>query len=124
MTMKIIFSQKSILIWVLVVACLAGAQEQKPASGELTAADGFSRLQAKDNAGAAKILEEVTKREPQNERAWRYLGVAYENLKDWDRAIQSYQHALQVSPESPAALFNLGEVYAQKGDKDQAFAWL
>jgi hypothetical protein len=124
MPMKIIFSQKSILIWVLVVACLAGAQEQKSAGGELTAADGFARLQAKDNAGAAKILEEVTKREPQNERAWRYLGVAYENLKDWDRAIQAYQHALQVSPESPAALFNLGEVYAQKGDKDQAFAWL
>ena len=94
------------------------------AAEEATLAAGMARLRANDNAGAAKILEEVTKREPQNGRAWRNLALAYQNLKDPDHAIAANQHALEVDPAVPTPLFSLGVVYAMKGDNDQAFAWL
>jgi hypothetical protein len=87
-------------------------------------ASGIARLQAGDNAGAAKLLEEVTKAEPRNGRAWRNLALAYQNLKDYDHAAAADQQALRVEPAIPTPLFHLGVVYSLKGDKDQAFAWL
>ena len=95
-----------------------------PRRAEPTLAAGVARLQANDSEGAAKILEQVTTHEPRNGRAWRNLALAYQNLKDWDRAISANQHALDVEPSVPTPLFNLGVLYAQKGDRDQAFAWL
>jgi hypothetical protein len=108
---------------ILAVAGFAFSQQQASPS-DPTLAAGMARLQANDSAGAAKILEQVTKREPENGRAWRSLGLAYQNLKDPDHSIAAYQHALEVDPAVPTPLFNLGVVYAMKGDKDEAFAWL
>ena len=98
------------------------SSQPKPASAEPTLTAGIARLQANDNEGAAKILEQVTAREPRNGRAWRNLALAYQNLKDWDRAISANQHALEIESSVPTPLFNLGVLYAQKGDKDRAFA--
>jgi hypothetical protein len=111
----------SLVLGIFGIACSSRPQ---PAKGESTLAAGISRLQANDSAGAAKILEDVTRREPQNGRAWRNLGLAYQTLKDPDHAIPAYRHALEVEPAMPTPLFNLGLVYAMKQDKDQAFAWL
>jgi FG-GAP repeat/FG-GAP-like repeat/Tetratricopeptide repeat len=94
---------------------------QSPAS---TLAEGVTRLQANDNIGAVKIVEPITVREPRNGHAWRVLGLAYQNLKDPDRASSAFKHALEVDPSVPTPLLNLGTIYALKGDKDQAFAWL
>ena len=84
----------------------------------------MARLQASDYAGAARILEQVTAREPQNGRALRNLALAYQNLKQWDRAIEANRRALEVEPAMPTPLFSLGVVYALKGDKELAFSWL
>ncbi len=111
----------------LVVSVIVGvgcSSQSKPAAAEPTLAVGVARLQANDSDGAANILEQVTAHEPRNGRAWRNLALAYQNLKDWDRAISADQHALEVDPSVPTPLFNLGVLYAQKGEKDQAFAWL
>jgi hypothetical protein len=94
------------------------------AADEPTLAAGIARLQANDNAGAVKILKEVTVLQPQNGRAWRSLAAAYKNLKDFDAAIAAYHHALDVDPSVPTPLFNLGVVYATIGKKDQAFEWI
>ena len=111
----------------LVVSVIVGvgcSSQPKPAAAEPTLAGGVARLQANDSDGAANILEQVTAHEPRNGRAWRNLALAYQNLKNWDRAISADQHALEVDPAVPTPLFNLGVLYAQKGEKDQAFAWL
>jgi FG-GAP repeat/FG-GAP-like repeat/Tetratricopeptide repeat len=86
--------------------------------------DALARMQAQDYAGAAGILEKVTQQEPRNGRAWRNLALAYQNLKQWNHAIEANQHSLEVEPAMPTPLLTLGVVYALKGDKDQAFAWL
>jgi hypothetical protein len=106
-------------LWLVTVAGVASSQTDTP-----TLAAGIARLQANDNAGAAKILEQVTMREPQNGRAWRNLAVAYQNLKDLANAIPAYRHALDADPSVPTPLFSLGVVYAMKGDRERAFAWL
>src|SRR5262245_1004560 len=106
-----------------VLLCLL-LQSSQPPAPEPTLAAGIARMQANDAAGAARILEEVTKREPANGRAWRNLGLAYQTLKDLDKSVAAYQHALDVEPAVPAPLYSLGLVYALKNDPDRAFAWL
>jgi hypothetical protein len=110
--------------FVLAIFGMACSSRPRPLKGESTLAAGLAGLQANDSAGAAKILEDVTRREPQNGRAWRNLGLAYQTSKDLDHAIPAYRRALEVDPAIPTPLFNLGLVYAMKQDKDQAFAWL
>lgn len=109
------------LFLISLMACLLASSQTQP---QPSLGAGVARLRAGDNAGAAKILEAVTASEPQNGRAWRNLALAYQNLKDFDHAKAADQRALEVDPSVPTPLFHLGVVYAVKGDKDQAFAWL
>jgi hypothetical protein len=81
------------------------------------------RIQAQDPAAAAKILEGVTAREPGNARAWRLLGVALHQSRQYDRAIEAYHKALALQAD-PIATYNIGTAYARKNDPDRAFEWL
>src|SRR6188768_3777799 len=81
------------------------------------------QIQPKDPAAAAKILEGVTAREPGNARAWRLLGSARHQNKDYERAIEAYQKALAIQPD-PTATYNIGAAYARLKDADRAFEWL
>jgi hypothetical protein len=81
------------------------------------------QIQPKDPAAAAKILEGVTSREPGNARAWRLLGVARHQAKDYQRAIEAYQKALAIQPD-PTATYNVGASYARLDDAGHAFEWL
>lgn len=71
-------------VFVIVLTLLAAAA-QPPVEQTIGAA--AARLQAQDPAGAARILEAVTAREPANFRAWRLLGVAYQRAKEVDKAL-------------------------------------
>ncbi len=80
---------------VLLILLVSTQQPAPPAQGPPGIPDAL-RIQAKDPAGAAKILEGVTEREPQNARAWRLLGVALQQSKQFDRAIEAYQKSLAI----------------------------
>jgi len=105
-------------VLLLLTALLIGA----PA--EPTLPDALARLQSGDAAGAARILETITAREPQNGRAWRTLGVAYLQAKDPDRAIAAFERALEAQPDMVAPLYNIALAYAVKKDADGVFRWL
>ena len=107
-----------LLIVVMGFMCVAAAQS--PATPGIPEA---LRIQAKDPAAAAKILEGVTAREPGNARAWRLLGVALQQSKEYDRAIEAYQKSLAIQPD-PTTTYNVGTAYARKNDPDHAFEWL
>src|SRR6185295_741750 len=62
--------------------------------------------------------------EPRNGRAWRVLGSAYQQLKDFDKAFSANKTALEVDPAVPTPAYAIGVVYALKKDKDQAFSLL
>jgi hypothetical protein len=91
---------------------------------EPTIAAANARLQAKDPAGAARMLETITSREPTNTRAWRLLGVAYQRGQQIDLALDAYRKALDLEPGAPQVLYNVGTAYALKGDANAAFDWL
>jgi hypothetical protein len=107
------------LVFLLAVAT-AGLPSQSPP----TLADAQARLQAQDPAGAAKLLEDITTRNPRDVRAWRMLGAARHRTGDYDRAIDAYATALGLEPDHPVALYNLGAAWARKADKERAFEWL
>jgi hypothetical protein len=81
------------------------------------------QVQPKDPAAAAKILEGVTTREPGNARAWRLLGAARHQHKDYAQAIEAYQKALAIQPDPPAT-YGIAASYARLNDADRAFEWL
>jgi hypothetical protein len=89
-----------------------------------TLADAQARLQAQDPAGAAKILDDITTRDPGNARAWRMLGTARHRAAEYDKALEAYSRALALEPGHPVTLYNMGASWARKGNADRAFEWL
>ncbi len=95
--------------------------QQNPPPG---ATEALASLQRGDLAGAAKIMEAATARDPMKARDWRVLGYISLKAKNYDRAIAAYNTALKIEPGFPQALYNVGVAYALKNDKKQAFDWL
>ena len=110
---------RKLIVAAVVFAVSVAAQQPSP-----DVQKAFGMLQSGDAAGAVRILEDVTQREPKNVRAWRVLGAAYIRTKDYDKAINVLGQSLQIEPNSPVALYNTGVAYALNGDKDAAFTWL
>ncbi len=48
------------------------------------------------------------------------LGYKYLQLKDYDRALDYYNQALEINPENPYALLNKGYIYQVRGDRQNA----
>ena len=118
-------------MWVAVVSLVARAAMAVPVAGSdqtsaqpPTVAQAVVRLQAQDAAGAVKILDAVVSREPGNFMAWRTLGAALIQTKEYDRAIAALTRALELQPAAPPVLYNLGAAHAMKGDADAAIDWL
>ncbi len=65
-----------------------------------------------------------TSAEPTDARGWRRLGVTRQQSGDLDGALAAYRRSLEMEPDSPVALYNVGTVYARKHDVDAAFEWL
>jgi hypothetical protein len=84
----------------------------------------MERLQSGDTAAAIRMLEAVTRDEPQSAEAWRALGAGYRQLKMIDKAIVAHEKALRIEPGAPQSLYMLGVLYAAKGNAEQAFIWL
>jgi hypothetical protein len=86
--------------------------------------DAVARLRAGDAKSAAELLGGVVAREPGNGAAWRALGHARQRLGQLDPAIEAFRRALDVDPEVPSPLYNLGVLYGAKHEVDHAFEWL
>jgi hypothetical protein len=108
---------------VAIAASLAPGPRQAPAAPPALAA-AMKRLQMGDAEGAVRVLDDITKREPQDGRAWRALGQAHQRLRRFDPALDAYQRALAVDPAVPSPLYYIGVVYGAKHDANRAFEWL
>ncbi len=97
----------------------AGAQDAAP-----TLQGGLARIQAQDFAGADSILRLVTRAHPKNMGAWSLLGYADRQLHRLDDALAAYRTAMSLPNPTPGVYLNGALVWAEKGDLDQAFAWL
>ena len=74
--------------------------------------EGNKLYYAKDYHGAIKIYDEVLKFGDYSE-AYNNRGVAYDDLRQYERAIQDYNKAIQLDPNNAEAYNNRGNAYAK-----------
>jgi len=67
-------------------------------------------------------LEAEAKRHPDDPKGWVLLGLAYLDRNEYPRALESFQHAVQVGPGSAEAHNWLGVALAEKSDLPGAIA--
>ena len=101
-------------VWFPLLLAFSSAVTSEPSLYEALA-----KIQAQDLQGAAAMLEQITRREPANDVAWRSLGLTYLKLHRPDDAIAACLRAHEIDPKLPTPLYNLGLAYALKGDRDQ-----
>ncbi len=65
------------------------------------------------------VFENAVRVTENNYWAYNNLGTAY-GKKNYDKAISSYNKALNIKPDYTAALFNLGTSFMEKGSFDKA----
>ncbi|MGH9553132.1 MAG: tetratricopeptide repeat protein, partial [Terriglobales bacterium] len=69
----------------------------------------------------AKVkIEEQLKLNPSSVEGYNLLGIAYGSEKDYDKALEAFQHALKLDPESARTHNNLGNVYVAQEKFDLA----
>ena len=66
------------------------------------------------------LWQDTVRKSPGKARAHFALGVAYGEKRDLDKAIASYEKALQLNPAYVEAYNNLGAAYGSRGDYQRA----
>ena len=73
---------------------------------------------------AIKAYEEYLEAHPEDHSAWWELGYIYEvrsdYSKEWDKAQEALEKAVELSPSNSFYLLHLGWVYYKKGDSEEA----
>jgi len=82
-----------------------------PAAAREDFNNGRAALSKKNYKDGIAYLEKATLGYSKFFEAYLLLGIAHMDLKEWDKAEQSLQHALEIKPQDPAATIYLGEVY-------------
>lgn len=65
-------------------------------------------------------LERAVALDPQNPLAQQTLGMIAEDRNDLDAAIRHYRRAVEIAPNSVAALASLAALYARRGERAEA----
>ncbi|HET6670234.1 MAG TPA: tetratricopeptide repeat protein [Pyrinomonadaceae bacterium] len=85
----------------------------------------MAKSEAQDWKEAAAAWQRVVEANPVNARFWNSFGDAAYGNKDYRRAIQAYEKALELGGGFPSnAAYNIACCYALLGEKEQAFKWL
>lgn len=79
-----------------------------------------SALGEKNPGQAKSLLLEATRLDPTSVQAYFQLGLTYVRLKDYPRAIETYQKVASLDPQFPDIYFNLGFAYAMNKDYSKA----
>ena len=78
---------------------------------------------------AVPILEELREREPDNAMVWTNLGAAYlgnpilATTEQQMRAITAFKQALALDPSAPSVAYNLGLIYRDRQELENARHW-
>ena len=78
---------------------------------------------------AVPLLESLSEQEPDNPMVWTNLGAAYlgnpvlAHDEEQQRAIGAFERALQIDPIAPNVAYNIGLIYRDRRDINQAIHW-
>jgi tetratricopeptide (TPR) repeat protein len=108
---------------------LEQAYELNNTHGDLILNLGGAYVLSKQFKKAVEILEPLSEREPDNPMVWTNLGAAYlgnpvlaTNEKQ-QRAIGAFKLAIALSPKAPNVAYNLGLIYRDRQEVEQALYW-
>ncbi|MFO7848908.1 MAG: tetratricopeptide repeat protein [Spirochaetia bacterium] len=69
---------------------------------------------------AIPLLQRALEEQPQDEDLYFYLGIAYEQLEEWESAVETYERGLSLGKKRSTFLFNLGNNYSRMGEQEEA----
>ena len=78
---------------------------------------------------AVPVLEELRDQEPGNAMVWTNLGAAYlgnpvlATDDAQERSINAFKKALALDPRAPSVAYNLGLIYRDRKEHDEAIRW-
>ena len=78
---------------------------------------------------AAALLEPLSEREPDNPMVWTNLGAAYlgnpvlARDEHQTKAINAFKKAIKIDPKAPHVAYNLGLIYRDRKEYDDAIHW-
>lgn len=76
---------------------------------------GLAAFKSGDYDTAISLLETATREEPENYRAFNYLGAAYAGKGKYNAAIGAFKSAEQINPDVVSIHYNLGQAYEAAG---------
>ena len=68
-----------------------------------------SLMQGGEFETALPLLEDITRKEPANWRAFSFLGITYARTDRLEKAIGAFRRAVQINPKVPSVRYNLGQ---------------
>jgi tetratricopeptide (TPR) repeat protein len=75
-------------------------------------------------SAAQKIYQDLSKRDPKNDRYHFQLGMCYLADDNLDDARQEFEACLGINPRHTEALIELGDLHFKSGDDDKALRYL
>lgn len=118
-------NRKVILILTFLSILLTGCAENKVLVKKKSQALedlGNSLIQQGDLRGGLEKLLEASKLDPENANIHNELGLAYRDLRAYEKSTAHFKRALVLQPEFPEAQNNLGTLYLLLGEWDLAIA--
>lgn len=103
----------------LIPGILGGGQEEAPEQPPAGTTDWRDALPAPMRHKLAQLEKKVGE-DPAQAAAWTALGNLYFDAGRSDEAIHAYTHALQISPDNPDVLSDLGIMYRELGQPELA----
>ncbi len=73
-----------------------------------------------DPQKAKSLLLESVKLDPKGVQGYFHLGLAHVKLKEYPKAIETYQKVAEIDPNFPDIYFNLGYAYAMNKEYGKA----
>jgi choline-sulfatase len=97
--------------------------DPKDRVGTLQAIQEYGRaMKVKAFARAARIMERAVEKDNANPLARLYLASAYERMRDWRRAIETYRGAVDIGVAGDQILSRLGKAYIRVHDLEKGVA--
>ncbi len=81
---------------------------------------GLAAFHAQDYLSAIAELEEATRLDENNFRAFLYLGACYGEIGKYEAAIGAFKRASAIRPNVPSVHYNLGQAYEAAGVPSEA----
>lgn len=98
-----------------------GTIEPRPVASMVTEAnDHLSKGRLEE---ASAVIVEILKHDPNNAELWKTLGIVFDHLLQSKEAISAYDKSLQIEPNQPGIMLQMGHLHKQIGDLDTSAAY-